>query len=198
VITHPYLLARFAYLDSSSPIHRGVLIERNLLGRVLSPPPANFAPLSASARPDLTTRERVSLQTKPQFCNNCHGKINPLGFTLERFDAIGRLRDKDNGKSVDCSGQYQTRSGAEVKFSGARDLAKYLADSDDSHKAFVEKLFVNIVKQPPMAYGPKTLDDLQQAFEKSHYSIRELLVSAVVASTSIESKGTPGKRVGKL
>jgi len=198
VITHPYLLSRFAYLDGSSPIHRGVLIVRNLLGRVLSPPPANFAPLTASARPDLTTRERVALQTKPQFCNGCHGIINPLGFTLEGFDAIGRVRDKDNGKPIDASGTYQSRSGALVKFNGAQDLGRYLANSDDAHFAFVEKLFVHIAKQPPKAYGQKKLGELQQSFANNQYSIRKLLAETALATAFPDTKRIETKGQAKL
>ena len=111
VITQPYLLARFAYLDGSSPIHRGVLIYRNLLGRILNPPPANFVPLAASSHPDFTTRERVALQTKPPFCTSCHGIVNPLGYTLEEYDAIGRKRATDNNKPVDTNGSYLAKNG---------------------------------------------------------------------------------------
>ena len=189
VITSPYLLARFAYLDGTSPIHRGVLVIRNLLGRTLMPPPAAFAPLAASLHPDLTTRQRVSLQTKPAMCNACHGLINPLGFTLERFDAIGRLRQKDNGKPVDASGYYTDRSGVTVKFSGAKDLARYLADSDDAQSAFTEKLFQNMIKQPILAYGPSTLSKLRLAFAQNRYSIRKLMVAIVT-----ETAGQTGNR----
>src|SRR5207302_97648 len=68
VLTHPYLLATFAYTAASSPIHRGVFLARNVLGQTLRPPPEAFAPLAPELQPQLTTRERVSLQTKPQAC----------------------------------------------------------------------------------------------------------------------------------
>jgi mono/diheme cytochrome c family protein len=182
VITQPYILSRFAYLDGSDPIHRGVLIYRNLLGRILNPPPSAFAPLAASAHPDLTTRQRVAFQTKPQFCANCHGRINPVGFTLEEFDAIGKLRSADNGKPIDCSGMYRSSGGSLVRFSGAKELAEYLADSDDARDAFVEKLFLNVAKQPPLAFGTKTLDQLEASFVKNQYSIRSLLRDMAVAT----------------
>ena len=191
ILTQPYLLSKFAYLDGSSPIHRGVLIERNLLGRILSPPPSNFTPLAASAHPELTTRQRVSLQTKPAFCNNCHGIINPLGFTLERFDAIGRLRDVDNGKPVDSTGAYRSRNGTLVKFSGAKDLAEYLANSDDAQSAFVEKLFLNVAKQPPLAYGPTELGQLEHSFAANRYSIRSLLVAMATATAMPKDAARP-------
>ncbi len=183
VLTQPYLLSRFAYQDGSSPIHRGVLIVRSLLGRTLNPPPAAFTPLPASLHPDMTTRERVALQTKPEMCNACHGIINPLGFTLERFDAIGRLREQDNRKPVDSSGNYKTRKGDVAKFSNAVDLAHYIADSGEAHAAFVEKLFQHLTKQPALAYGAQTVPDLQSAFEKGNYSIRSLMVQIMLATT---------------
>lgn len=187
VLTHPYLLSRFAYLETSSPIHRGVLIARSLLGRTLQPPPAAFAPLAPSLHPSLTTRQRVALQTKPEACNTCHSMINPLGFTLERFDAIGRLRKDENGKPIDATGAYLARSGHRIRFSGATDLGKFLANSDEAHAAFVEKLFQHLVKQPVRAYGPKTLPNLEAAFEKGGYSIRNLMVQAMMATVSTAS-----------
>ena len=188
VLTNPYLLSRFAYLDASSPIHRGVLIVRNFLGRVLQPPPAAFAPLAPGLHPDFTTRERVAFQTKPDFCNACHGVINPLGFTLERFDAIGRLRDKDNGKPIDCTGSYVSKNGMFTKFSGANDLAKFLATDEEAHAAFVEKLFQHLIKQPVLAYGPTTLNELNAKFVENRYSIRRLMAD-IVLSTITKSSG---------
>src|SRR5439155_15666147 len=129
VLTHPYMLAAFAYNAESSPIHRGVFLARGVLGKPLRPPPDAFTPLAADLHPMLTTRERVDLQTKPQACVGCHGMINPLGFTLENFDAVGRFRETDNGKPIDSTGFYQTRTGEVVKFTGPRDLAAFLAGS---------------------------------------------------------------------
>ena len=182
VLTQPYIMATFAYTDNSSPIHRGVLLYRNMLGRTLKPPPAAFAPLPASAHPNLTTRERVSLQTKPAACAGCHGRINPLGFTLERFDAIGRFRETENGQKIDTSGTYETRTGQTVKFSGVRELGKYLASSDEAHSAFVEKLFQYLVKQPIRAYGTQALPDLEKSFEANECSIRKLMVEIMAES----------------
>lgn len=187
VLTQPYIMSRFAYLEGSSPIHRGVLVVRNMLGRTLSPPPAAFVPLPASAHPEFTTRQRVELQTKPTMCNNCHGLINPLGFTFEKYDAIGRLRTAESGKPIDASGLYKDRSGTTVKFKDAGDLAQYLANSDEAHNAFVEKLFQHLVKQPVRAYGPKTLSNLVASFTKDRYNVRSLMVSIMVATTPVAS-----------
>ena len=70
----------------------------------MRPPPEAFTPLAEDLHPKLTTRERVALQTKPMACVSCHSIINPLGFTLENFDAVGRYRLKENDKQVDASG----------------------------------------------------------------------------------------------
>ena len=67
--------------------------------------------------------------------------MNPLGFTLENFDAVGRYRDKEHGKPIDASGGYETRAGTTAKFTGASELAKFLADSPEVHAAFVDPAF---------------------------------------------------------
>jgi hypothetical protein len=180
VISHPYLMASFAYLDTSSPIHRGVLLSRNMLGRLLQPPAEAFTPLPVDAHPNLTTRQRVALQTKPDACVSCHGMINPLGFTLENFDAIGRFQATEAGKPVDASGSYVARGGQTVRFNGARDLGQFLAASDEAHNAFVEKLFLNIVKQPVAGYGPQTQQQLLRAFTANQFSIRKQVVETLV------------------
>ena len=174
ILTHPYLLASFSYFSNSSPIHRGVLLTRSVMGRTLAAPPAAFTPLSASAHPNLTTRQRVALQTKPAACISCHSIINPLGFTMERFDAIGRLRTLENNQPVDSSGGYQPRTGKAVVFTGARDLARYVAQSDDAREAFVQKLFQYEIKQPVRAYGPQMLPHLKTNFAQNGYNVRQL------------------------
>jgi hypothetical protein len=182
VLTHPYLMASFAYTEESSPIHRGVFLARSVLGLPLRPPPEAFTPLAPDLHPELTTRERVALQTRPQACLTCHGVINPLGFSLEHYDAIGRLRAREKGKPIDATGSYQTRSGAVVQFAGVRDLAMFLAGSEEVHAAFVEQLFHHLVKQPIRAFGPQTLADLRQAFAGQDYNIRKLVVAILAAS----------------
>lgn len=189
VLSHPYLLAGFAYTSTSSPIHRGVFIARNVLGRSLRMPPVAVAPLAPDLHAGLTTRERVILQTEAEACQTCHNMINPLGFTLEHFDAVGRYRQEDQGKPIDATGTYLTRTGEERKFAGLRDLATFLAASDETHAAFVEQLFHYTVKQPIRAYGPDVLSDLTRKFAEQNYDIRKLLVEiSLVAALTPPSK----------
>jgi hypothetical protein len=184
LITQPYQLAAFAYTATSSPIHRGVFISRSLLGRTLRPPPEAVAPLAPDLHADLTTRERVALQTKAEACMTCHSMINPLGFTLEHFDALGRYREVEKNRPVDAVGSYVTRSGQETKFRGAKELAYFLAGSEETHNALVQQLFHYAVKQPIRAYGPQTLPNLRNSLVQNEFNLRKLLVEIVAASAT--------------
>jgi cytochrome c553 len=191
VLSHPYLLASLAYTSASSPIHRGVFLSRSVLGRVLRPPAQSVAPLPPEIHAELTTRERVALQTRPEACQGCHAMINPLGFTLENFDAIGRYRESDKNHPIDATGSYLTQSGEVKKFKGVKDLAAFLAASEESQDAFVKQLFNHTVKQPIRAYGPERLHELQQSFAKNNYNIQKLLVEIVADSATPEVKAVP-------
>lgn len=180
VLTHPYLLAGFSYSAATSPIHRGVFISRSVLGRVLRPPPEAVSPLAADLHPNLTTRERVSLQTEAESCQSCHAMINPLGFTLEHFDPVGRYRATENGKPVITQGEYITRQGDRLTFADARELSRFLAESEESHSAFTEQLFHHLIKQPIRAYGPEFAEKLKASFAQNHFDIQRLIVDIVV------------------
>ena len=182
VVTHPLLLAGLAYTDVSSPIHRGVLISRSMLGRALRPPPEAVTPLAVDLHPSLTTRDRVALQTKSESCAACHTMINNLGFALEGFDAVGKLRTKEHDKTVDTTGYYRTRSNETVRFHGARELAKFLADSPESHAAIVQQLFQYLTKQPILAYGLDAPDRLQKSFVAQQFNLRKLAVEIALTA----------------
>ena len=196
VLSHPYLMTGFAYSATSSPIHRGVFIARSVLGRSLRPPPEAVVPLAPDLHADLTTRERVALQTKPESCMACHRLINPLGFTLEHFDAVGRYRKDEQGKEVDTSGSYRTRTGELATFAGVRELAKYLAESEETHAAFVQQLFHNIVKQPVRAYGTETQTNLKKSFVSGEFSIRKLMVE-IIATSALTSSASNTQTASK-
>jgi hypothetical protein len=192
VLTHPYLMATFAYTGTSSPIHRGVFLARSILGVTLRPPPEAAAPLAPDLHPQLTTRERVLLQTKPQACQTCHGMINPLGFPMEHFDAVGRYREKEKDRPIDATGFYQTRAGKVEKFTGVRELAAFLAGSEETHEAFAEQLFHYLVKQPIRAYGPRKLADLRRSFAENDFNVRKLIIDSVAESALYTRKEALG------
>ncbi len=185
VLTHPYLMANFAYTATSSPIHRGVFIARSVLGRSLRPPPEAIAPLAPDLHAGLSTRERVALQTSPKACVSCHSTINPLGFGLENFDAVGRFRGDEKGRPVDSEGSYEPPSGEPSRFAGARSMAAVLAASEETHAAFVEQVFHHLVKQPLRAFGPDRQAELTRSFAAHGYDIRKLMVEIVALSAPV-------------
>ncbi|MFO0979200.1 MAG: DUF1592 domain-containing protein [Planctomycetaceae bacterium] len=182
VVSHPFLLSGFAYTHTSSPIHRGVFLSRGVLGRGIKPPPIAVAPTAPELQPDLTTRERVTVQTSPEVCANCHNMINQLGYALENFDAVGRYRDQEKSKPVDATGQYLQRNGELVRFAGARELATFLARSEETHRSFVRQLFHHMVQQPILAYGPETIGELSEQFEQQNFHMKQMMVEIAVRS----------------
>ena len=103
---------------------------------------------------------------------------------LENYDPVGRFRSEENGKKIDATGSYRTRSGDEAKFASPGDLAKFLAENDDAHRAFVERAFEHFAKQPLAAYGDDVSDHLVQQFRKNDFNMRRLIVEiAVVVAT---------------
>ncbi len=185
LLTHPLLMAGFSYTSVSSPIHRGVFLARALLGRRLRAPPDAVAPIPPDLHPSLSTRERILLQTKGPTCQSCHAMINPLGFALENFDAVGRFREQETNKPINAEGSYWTLSGEDVKFSGPRELAEFLAKSEETHEAFVEHLFHFLVKQPILAHGLDRPDVLRERFAKDGFHIRKLLIQEAAAAARL-------------
>jgi hypothetical protein len=188
VLTHPYLLSALAYHKSSSPIHRGVFVTRKLLGRVLRPPPMAIQFMDGSFDPHMTMREKVAELTKSQACQTCHSVINPLGFSLEHYDAVGRFRTAEKERPIDATGELTTLTGELVRLTGARDLAEHAAASEEAHQGFVQQLFQNAVKQPAAAYGVDTSDRLTRLFAESDYNMRKLMmeIAKVAALQGVE------------
>ena len=79
-----------------------------------------------------------------------------------------------------------------MTFTGARDLASFLAGSEETHAAFVEQLFHYLVKQPVRAFGSQELTELREFFEHHDYNIRKLMVE-IIASSALTPR-TPGPK----
>jgi len=195
VLTHPFVLATFSYTKSSSPIHRGVFVTRNILGLMLKPPPMAIAFMDDKFDPSFTMREKVTELTSKPACMSCHVTINPLGFSFERFDAVGRVRTTDNKKPVDPTSDYTTSDGNVIKLTGARDVAIHAAESLSGQTGFVRNLFQEMVKQPPAAYSPELLGQLTSQFRVDKFHVRNLAVEvAVVAALRPTVTSTPSNR----
>ncbi len=97
VITHPAVLTASANGVDTSPVVRGVWVLECLLGTPPPPPPPNVQPLPPDLREAKTIREALELHRSQATCYACHRKIDPMGFALENFDAVGRWRQQYPG-----------------------------------------------------------------------------------------------------
>jgi mono/diheme cytochrome c family protein len=123
LLTHASILAVTSNPTRTSPVRRGRWIMENLLGT--PPPPAapDVMPLESQELVG-TLRQRMEQHRTDPNCAACHQMMDPLGFALENFDAVGRWRDTDNGHPVDARGELPS---GEV-FTGVRQLREVLLE----------------------------------------------------------------------
>jgi mono/diheme cytochrome c family protein len=141
LLAHGGLLAANSYPDRTSPVLRGKWLLNNIFGAHVPPPPPGVDTNLEEAKPGAaptSIRERLERHRKDAGCASCHGIIDPLGFALENFDAIGGWRTVDErGTPVDASGT--TVSGVKVEgLSGLR--AMLLEQPDRFPRTVTEKL----------------------------------------------------------
>jgi Protein of unknown function (DUF1592)/Protein of unknown function (DUF1588)/Protein of unknown function (DUF1587)/Protein of unknown function (DUF1595)/Protein of unknown function (DUF1585)/Planctomycete cytochrome C len=113
----------------TSPVKRGNWVLRRILGTPTPPPPANAGTIPADDKTfnGLTLRERLAQHKRNPTCANCHVRIDPLGFPLEAFDAVGRPRRAyADGKAVDVTGELADKT----TIVGTDGLLKYLQSKD--------------------------------------------------------------------
>ncbi|HET9361353.1 MAG TPA: DUF1592 domain-containing protein [Vicinamibacterales bacterium] len=107
LLAHGSVLATTSYPDRTSPVLRGKFLLNNIFGMPAPPPPAGVDTNLAETKPNVqppTMRERLAQHRTNPSCAGCHSVIDPLGFALEQFDAIGAWRTVDeSGRAVDAS-----------------------------------------------------------------------------------------------
>jgi hypothetical protein len=118
------ILTVTSYANRTSPVIRGKWILTNILGTPPPPPPPNVPPLKDAPETGriLTMRERMAEHRANPACAGCHKLMDPVGFSLENFDAVGRYRSAENGVPVDAGGGLPDGS----SFSGEEGLKKAL------------------------------------------------------------------------
>jgi hypothetical protein len=90
----------------TSPVTRGVWILENILGTPPAPPPDNVPPIDPDVRGAKSIREILAKHRDTPACSECHRKIDPLGFALEKFDPVGARRAKyDRGQPIETAGE---------------------------------------------------------------------------------------------
>lgn len=126
--------------DSSNPTRRGKFILHQFNCLTVRPPPADLMvaiPKSPEGQGAKTTRQLFEEQHRVDpTCVTCHELMDPFGFALEHFDAVGRYRETENGLPINATGEFQGAA-----FDGAVELGTVLRDSDATLRCFVENLY---------------------------------------------------------
>lgn len=126
------VLAANAQAQSSSPTQRGLLVYEKLLCYHRPPPPANIPALPPAMAGVTTTRDRYEKQHVAESCRFCHKQFDPIGFTFEHFDEVGRYRADERGLPINDSGRVLTTTDAVLfETQGLTGLAQTLAARDD-------------------------------------------------------------------
>ena len=133
------ILTTHALPTSSSPIHRGLLVRERLLCQVLPPPPPNIDASPPEMDPTLSTRERYAEHAELEECAACHRLIDPVGFSFEHFDAVGRWRDMEGPHEIDATGEVVGTANTDATFDGLRELSELLATSPDVESCYVRQ-----------------------------------------------------------
>ena len=103
VLTLGSTLATQAGASRTSPIMRGNWLFETMLGEKLPKPPKDVPLLAETVPAGLTERQLIELHSENASCSRCHRQIDPLGFALEEFDAVGRFREADAaGQPIDA------------------------------------------------------------------------------------------------
>ncbi len=182
VLGMPGVLAATSFPNRTSPVKRGVWVLEQVLGDHVPSAPPSVPALDEQDQgtvTNLSLRERTELHRTNTVCANCHQLLDPIGFGLENFDAIGRWRDRDdNGEAIDAAGELPGGK----RFSGPKDLKAIIAGrSDDLARNLVEKLLAYALGRRLEGYDEIVVDDLMQEIAGDGYRM-QALVNAVVSS----------------
>ncbi len=178
----PGVLAASSFPNRTSAVKRGAWVLEQVLGdHVPSAPPD--VPALDSQDPQtverLTLRERTELHRTNPVCANCHQTLDPIGFGLENFDAIGRWREQDdNGEAIDASGELPGGQ----RFTSPKELKAIIAAQIDKlSRNLVEKLLAYALCRKLEGYDEIVVDDLMQRIASDDYRMQSL-IGAVVTS----------------
>lgn len=182
ILGMPGVLAATSFPNRTSPVKRGVWVLEQVLGDHVPSAPPDVPALEMQDEKtiaNLTLRERTELHRTNPVCANCHKILDPIGFGLENFDAIGRWRDRDdNGAAIDASGELADGT----RFRGPRELKTMLAGRlDDVSRNLVERLLAYALCRKLEGYDEIVVDDLMQEIARDGYRM-QTLITAVVTS----------------
>jgi hypothetical protein len=180
-LTRAGFLAAFSSSDKTSPILRGAFIAKTVQGIELGAPPpgTNETPSTGNYQ---TNRERVDAVTASAACAGCHSIMNPPGYVLENYDAIGRWQtvEADTGATIDPVADVTIDGGA-VHVKSSAELMQALAASEDVRKAYA-KQWVNYAFQRSGDPNDQcTVESLANKLTQSGYRILDLIADLTQA-----------------
>jgi mono/diheme cytochrome c family protein len=181
------ILTLTSYATRTSPVLRGKWVLENLLASPPPPPPPNVPALKTEgAQPGQTLpmREAMTQHRANPACASCHALMDPIGFAMENFDAVGKWRDRDSGHRIDASGVLP--GGA--KFDGMAGLkGALLAQPERFVSAVAEKLLMYALGRNLQYYDAASVREIVREAARSHYMFSSL-VSGVVQSAPFQMR----------
>ena len=162
----------------TSPVTRGVFLLENILGTPPPPPPDDVPAIDPDVRGAKSMRELLSKHRESPNCHGCHQKIDPLGFALENFDAIGDWRPRIEKTKIDASGELPTGE----KFDDVAGLKKILVQRKDLFAHMLtDRLLTYACGRRMEALDEPIVEKIVADLPKSEYGLRSL-IDAVVSS----------------
>jgi hypothetical protein len=176
VLTQASVLTLTSNPTRTSPVKRGKWVLDNLLGTPPPPPPPNVPELDDKERKLAgTLRQQMEQHRTNPTCAACHAKMDPIGFGLENFNAIGAWRDKDGDAAIDATGKLA--SGDEFK--GAGDLANLLATkrADEFRRCLAEKMLTYALGRGVEYYDRPAVERIMAALQAGDDKFSALIVA---------------------
>jgi hypothetical protein len=170
-------MARLSTPSRSQPIYRGDFMLKDVLCRNLKLPD-NLNVMLPEPDPNRTFREQLDETTAIGQCNNCHSRINPLGYGLEAFDALGRYRPEENGFPIDTSGSLVGLGDAVGAFRDGPEMMAIIAASETAAECYAEKWFqFALGRARRQDVDRTTFDEIFDRFRSSGFDLQALLVA---------------------
>jgi hypothetical protein len=186
VITMGSILTVTSNPTRTSPVKRGKWILENILGTPPPPPAPDVPELPPTGQLKGTLRQQMEQHRANPSCAVCHAKLDPLGFGLENFDAIGAWRTQDNKKPIDPSGVLP---GGE-KFAGPADLKKVLLGKADMFRhCFAEKLLTFGLGRGLEYYDKCVIDEIVATAKRDNDRFSSLVLAIVKSDPFQKRKG---------
>ncbi len=186
VVTHGSVLSLSSYATRTSPVLRGRWVLENLLGAPPPPPPPDIPALvETNLGKDASLRTRLEQHRANPSCAVCHDAMDPIGFGLENFDAVGEWRDKDGVFPVDSSGIFP--GGA--RFNGPEELRQSLrSQSAIFVRTLTEKLMTYALGRGVESGDSATIDQITSHLAANGYRMG-MLIEEIVNSKPFQMRG---------